>query len=80
MIKREEVGVIAATTEVSLVAALGALGDRPLVGLIGQGGSDRSDGSGLVGEDPQHVGAALDLLAQSSLWSVGRDLRPVFDS
>ena len=39
-----------------------AFGDGPLVVLFEQDGADESDYQGVVGEDRDHVGAALDLL------------------
>ena len=43
-----------------------ALGDGPLVGLLGQEGADEADDGGSVGEDADDVGAAPDLLVESS--------------
>jgi hypothetical protein len=41
-----------------------AAGDGPLVVLIGEDGADEADRGGGVGEDPDDVGASLDLLAE----------------
>jgi hypothetical protein len=48
----------------------------PFVGLFGQDGADESDDGGAVGEDPDDVGAAADLLVQPFLGVVAPDLTP----
>jgi hypothetical protein len=49
----------------------------PLVGLLGQDGADQADDRGPVREDPDHVGAAADLLVQPLLWVVRSALTPL---
>jgi hypothetical protein len=47
--------------------------------LLGQDGADEADRAGAVGEDPDDVGAAADLLVQPFLRVVAADLGPVLD-
>ena len=48
----------------------------PFVGLLGEDGADEADDRGPVGEDPDDVGAAADLLVQPFLRVVRPDLAP----
>ena len=48
----------------------------PFVGLLGQDRADQPDDGGAVGEDPDDVGAAADLLVQPFLRVVRPDLAP----
>lgn len=48
----------------------------PLVVLLGEYGADEADDRAAVGEDPDHVGAAADLLVQLLLGVVRPDLPP----
>ena len=51
--------------------------DLPLVVLLGQDGADQADDGVVVGEDADHVGAALDLAVEAFERVVGPDLAPV---
>ena len=51
--------------------------DLPLVVLLGEDGADQADDGVAVREDPDHVGAALDLLVEPLERVVGPDLTPV---
>jgi len=44
-----------------------ASGDGPFVVLFAEDGADEADGGGPVGEDPDDVGAAAELLVESFL-------------
>ncbi len=48
----------------------------PFVGLLGQDRADQADDRRAVGEDPDDVGAAADLLVQSLLGVIAPDLAP----
>ncbi len=54
-----------------------AAGDGPLVVLFGEHGADEADDGGAVGEDPDDVGAAAELLVEPFLGVVRPDLPPV---
>ena len=54
-----------------------AAGDGPFVVLFGEHGADEADDGVAVGEDPDDVGAAAELLVQSLLGVVRPDLPPV---
>lgn len=47
---------------------------RPFVVLLEQDGTDQANDRGLVGEDPDHIGAALDLPVQPFQWIGAVDL------
>ena len=57
-------------------AAHGAAGFGPFVVLLGQDGADQADDGGAVGEDPDDVDAAANLLVQPFLRVVRPDLPP----
>ena len=52
-----------------------AVGDLPFVVHVGQHSADEADGGGLVGEDPDHPGAALISLLTRSRGLVDQILR-----
>src|SRR4051794_34030442 len=54
-----------------------ALGDGPLVGLLGEQGADEADHSSAVREDPDDVSAPADLLVEPFLRVVRPDLGPM---
>ena len=51
-----------------------AVGDLPFVVHVGQHGADEADDGGLVGEDPDHPGAAFDLFVHPLKGIGGPDL------
>jgi hypothetical protein len=55
------------TSSLQRLGAHVALGDGPLVGLLGEQCTHQADDRGPVGEDTDHVGASTDLLVQSLL-------------
>ena len=60
-----------------LFGEVAAFGDGPLVVLFEQHGTDESDDRGVVGEDPDHVAAPLDLLVDPLERVGGGDLAPM---
>ena len=54
-----------------------AAGDGPFVVLVREHGSDEADGGGVVGEDPDDVGASLHFRDQAFERVVRPDLAPV---